>query len=205
MTRIFLIPALLATTAVATSALARDGSPYVGVEGGFFRAGDAKFEDPDSERDAVRVQHSTGFEAGGVIGYDFGMFRVELEGSYKQADATGVELDDLGFDTPGGIDLGDDTRLAPGFFNDGRFTNADGETEIITGMANLLFDLGGEDGIGVSIGGGAGVARFSAEDYALEEDGFAFAGGDATEFAYQGIAQLRVPVAPSLDLGVKYR
>lgn len=74
----------LASTALATPALARDDSWYVGVEGGAMIVEDINF-DIGAVSDASTVDSKYGYDVDGVIGYDFGPFRVEAEVGYKSA------------------------------------------------------------------------------------------------------------------------
>jgi OOP family OmpA-OmpF porin len=73
----------LASTALATPALARDDSWYVGVEGGAMIVEDIDFDITTAAGvttpNAGTVDHDYGFDADGIIGYDFGMFRAEAE------------------------------------------------------------------------------------------------------------------------------
>src|ERR671911_2159683 len=93
------IMAALASTALATPAVARDNSWYVGVEGGAMIVEDTKFDfDIDDGEvdldvnDAVIVNYSTGFDLDLIGGYDFGGFRLEGEIGWKRA-----SVDDVAF------------------------------------------------------------------------------------------------------------
>ncbi|MFN3435471.1 MAG: flagellar motor protein MotB, partial [Sphingomonas sp.] len=78
----------LASTALATPALARDKSWYVGVEGGAMIVEDIKY-DIGATSNAATVDHDYGYDVDGVIGYDFGGFRVETEVGYRSATVDG--------------------------------------------------------------------------------------------------------------------
>ena len=86
----------LASTALATPALARDNTWYVGVEGGAMIVEDLNFDITSTagvrSSRAATVNHDYGYDVGGNIGYDFGGFRVETEVSYRSA-----TLDDTGY------------------------------------------------------------------------------------------------------------
>src|SRR3546814_18114081 len=73
-----------ASTALATTAHARDGAWYIGAEGGGMIVEDSKF-DLGAAPNAVEVEHEKGFDVDGIIGYDFGRFRAEVEVGYKDA------------------------------------------------------------------------------------------------------------------------
>ncbi len=82
------IAVALASTALATPALARDKAWYVGVEGGAMIVEDIHFDittGTTKTKDAAQVDHDYGYDVGGNVGYDFGMFRIEAEVAYKSA------------------------------------------------------------------------------------------------------------------------
>ena len=82
--RKLLIGMALASTALATPAFACDGSWYVEADGGAMIVENLHFDINDVS-DASNFDLSTGYDFGGVIGYDFGMFRLETEASYRRA------------------------------------------------------------------------------------------------------------------------
>ena len=78
----------MASTALASPALARDGAWYVGVEAGPMIVEDTDF-DIGQTGDVTSVDYDYGFDAGGVVGYDFGPVRIEAEARY--AEANGIQ------------------------------------------------------------------------------------------------------------------
>jgi OOP family OmpA-OmpF porin len=78
------IAVALASTALASPALARDDSWYVGVEGGAMIVQDLHFDIGALPR-AATVDNNYGYTVDGNIGYDFGAFRVETEVGYQSA------------------------------------------------------------------------------------------------------------------------
>src|SRR5574338_933261 len=83
-----LLLAAVATVAIASPAVARDGSGYVGVDFGAMLAEDTKldFDDGvDRINNLASVDYNTGFDIGLTGGYDFGMVRAEGELAYKRA------------------------------------------------------------------------------------------------------------------------
>ena len=66
----------LASTALATPALARDDTWYVGVEGGAMIVEDIRFN-IGTTANANAIDHNYGYDVDGVIGYDIGRFRLE--------------------------------------------------------------------------------------------------------------------------------
>src|SRR5918994_1428528 len=82
------IVAALASTALATPAVAVDNSWYVGVEGGAMIVEDANLDflsDDGNIEDAIQVDHKIGIDLDVIGGYDFGGFRVEAEAGWKRA------------------------------------------------------------------------------------------------------------------------
>lgn len=87
------LAAALATSALATPALARDNSWYVGVDAGVLLVEDQdiRFNPGVTVPD---VDYHKGYDFDANIGYDFGSFRLEAEAAYKRAK---VDLDKSGF------------------------------------------------------------------------------------------------------------
>ena len=78
----------LSTTALASPALARDHSWYVGVEGGPNIVEDIQYDIGD-QSNAGTVDSKYGYTVDGVAGYDFGAFRLEAEVGYQHANVDG--------------------------------------------------------------------------------------------------------------------
>ena len=94
--RKLMIAAALVSTAMATPALARDGSAYVGIDAGVMKPGrlNLRFNNATlSVGDGERLKHKWGYDVDGVFGYDFGMFRLEGEVAYKHAKLKSATLD----------------------------------------------------------------------------------------------------------------
>lgn len=99
--------ALLATSLLATPALARDKTLYLGVEAGALWAKDINFDlvpdplfDGDEVDDFFSVDHKMGYDLAAIFGYDGGLVRAELELGYKRAghDEYAIRLPDLELD-----------------------------------------------------------------------------------------------------------
>ena len=110
-------------------------------------------------KDAAQVDHEYGYDVGGNVGYDFGMFRVEAEVAYKSANVDNWRstLRTPAFNAAGGA-----VFAVPGSFN-----YAGGKTTALSFMLNGMLDFGDDDGIQGFVGGGVGVARVKADKYAL--------------------------------------
>lgn len=173
-------------------ASARDGVPYIGIEGGVTRAEDIKFDyrlNNLSVNNGIVLEHNTGFDADVILGYDFGLFRAEGELGWKRLAAR-----DIAFNP------------AIAFAATGRPT-VDGNTRVYSAMANLLLDFGSDDGLQVYGGGGIGAARVTTRTTVIGPGvtpGRGFNGNDRS-LAWQLIAGMRVPVSYNVDLGLKYR
>ena len=196
--RKFAVALALATTALAGPAFARDGAWYVGVEGGGMIVENIKYDIFPSTggvlNNAAEINHSTGFDVDGIVGYDFGPTRVEFELGYKRASVDAI--------TTAGLNA---TNALPGGVN-GRFQQAEGNTTALSFMLNSMFDFGGVDSPwSGAIGAGIGVARVKAGNYALTGAAANFADDSDTGVAYQVIAGVRRAITENIDFGVKYR
>ena len=101
----------LASTALASPALARDDQWYVGVGGGAMIVEDLSL-DIGTLQNAASIDTNKGFDVGGVVGYDFGGFRLESEVSYRQADAkSSGNASALSFMVNGVLDFGEDDGI----------------------------------------------------------------------------------------------
>lgn len=175
-----------------STALARDGLPYVGIEGGAFKPDKLKLDyrlGGLSVQNGVNFEHKTGFDVDLVAGYDLGIIRAEGELGWKRASITGVAI------APA-IQFNNTTPLA-----------VTGETRALSAMANLLLDFGKDDGLQVYGGGGVGVARLSLNNVITGANVQAGRGisGDDRSLAVQLIAGMRLPISYNIDLGLKYR
>ncbi|MXO70659.1 outer membrane beta-barrel protein [Altererythrobacter buctensis] len=175
--------------------MARDGQGYFGVDVGavFPNEYDSTV---NGISDAVVTSSETGWELGGVLGYDFGVIRTELEGSYKEFNPDEISSPVVGL--PGGAVAAQNNVLRRGTFV------ADGEHRLTSAFANALLDFGGDDSIGFSIGGGYGHVWFNGEN-AIASTGPGYFDDSDHTWAWQGIAALRIPASENFDVGLKYR
>jgi OmpA-OmpF porin, OOP family len=193
--RKFAIIVALASTALATSAFARNDAWYIGVEGGPSIVEDISL-DIGALNNAATVDHKTGYDVDGIIGYDFGGFRLESEVGYKTA---GVNNYSSITTTAATTASGGTGQTLPG-----TFPEAGGKTSVLSFMVNALLDFGDDDGLSGFVGGGIGVARVKA-DYALNTLGAGFLDDSDTGLAYQALAGVRAPLTDHWDVGLKYR
>jgi opacity protein-like surface antigen len=184
MTRYLLAATALATglAAMASPAVARDRSAYVGLEAGalFVKDTDVGFDDDEFFDDDFAIEHKMGIDGDLIAGYDFGMFRAEAELGYKRSEHDEYSDDSAGFD-------------------------ADGRTSVYSLMANAMIDVGQDEGVSFYAGAGAGYAQIT---HVLEDnddvDGFRLQLRDRG-FAWQAIAGVRMVVSQYFDVGLKYR
>ena len=109
--------AAVAAAAIASPAMARDGSGYVGIEGGILFPKD---QDADLFVDYTTTQtpatpvvvgpadttfnntfgldYKMGYDVDALVGYDFGMFRLEGEIGYKRSKINDLEISSSGSD-----------------------------------------------------------------------------------------------------------
>jgi len=180
----------LASTALASPALARDDSWYVGVGAGVMIVEDLDL-DIGTAANAAAIDHRKGYDFEGVVGYDFGGFRAEVEVGYREADIKSGR-----FAAPGIPQ----TASGAGATYVGN-TDLNGDTNALSFMVNGMLDFGEDDGLQGFIGGGAGVARVSVEPVFAG----AFLDDSDTGFAWQAIAGVRAPLSTNWDVGLKYR
>ncbi|OYX08562.1 MAG: hypothetical protein B7Z08_08750, partial [Sphingomonadales bacterium 32-68-7] len=181
----------VAAAALSAPALARDGEAYLGADFGVVLNQDVDIA-IRTVQSAVTADNDLGYELGAVLGYDWGMLRTEAEVSYRDADAESLSV------------------VAPGIpyfrggpLRQGTFAPVAGGIEAVSVMANALLDFGGNDGVGFAVGGGAGHTWVDADYSAAVGPGFL--SDRAHNWAWQGIAQLRVPVTDEAEIGLKYR
>jgi len=204
--RHFILIALAASTALAaTPAAARDGSVYIGVEGGLLFARDLKIDGNVSQTGSrtfgasdvgglYRFDLNKGVDLDVNLGYDFGLIRAEVEGGYKRAGVGSID----GLPITGGIT----TPLVIGA--PATSLDASGKVAVSSIMGNVLFDLGGRSsGIAFYAGGGAGYAKIGLEDI-NDGSGRTYGGSDGG-LAWQLIAGARAPLNDLVDFGIKYR
>lgn len=180
----------LASTALASPALARDDQWYVGVDGGAMIVEDLNLN-IGALNNAATVDMDKGYDFGGIVGYDFGGFRLESEVSYRQADVTGFNSQ-----TPQ-ITSGSGTALQ----RSGSYDIA-GDASALSFMVNGLLDFGDDDGLQGFVGGGVGVARVDVQTVFAAP---AFLDDSDTGFAWQALAGVRAPLSDNWDVGLKYR
>ncbi len=180
----------LASTALASPSMARDGSWYVGVDGGAMLV-----EDLDLDIGATPIEATantnTGYDFGAVVGYDFGGFRLEAETSYRETDLTSVT---------------GSTPFLPIASNPlstvaGSYASA-GDANALSFMVNGMLDFGEDDGIQGFVGAGVGVARVDVHNVVSAPT---WLDDSDTGLAWQAIAGVRAPLSDSWDVGLKYR
>jgi len=182
---------------VASPAVARDGSGYIGVEGGLLFPNDSSIDvdpDPTDDDDAgsfdsgLDIDYRRGIDVDVIGGYDFGMFRVEGELAYKRAKLDQLELStalqDLIEDEIGGPITEEDLDLG-------------GRARVTSGMINALVDFGDDAGFGAYAGAGIGLAGVKV---GVDDDN-----DSDSALAWQLIAGLRTAITQNVDLGLKYR
>ena len=194
----------LATTALAAPAMARDGSWYVGVEGGpslvesqtYNVTSTTAATAPNTGADSVK--YKTGGDVDGIIGYDFGAFRLEGEVGYKRAGVKSLAA-------TGAVPIADATGAfsAASTAPAGTYNYAGGNVNVLSFMLNGLLDFGPDDGLQGFVGGGVGVARVKST-LGLTTNGN-FLSDSNSGFAWQALAGIRAPLTSHIDVGLKYR
>jgi opacity protein-like surface antigen len=209
----------LAAIALALPAAGQAGSPYVGVQGGVSIGRDSDVDEftsysssqiPTSPAapsapadiefdDVLSVGYKTGSDFGLTAGYDFGMFRVELELARKKA-----QLEKLGPDENFDNFINSANAVlnrpsappdpgAPGHAALGvRDFDLSGDMVMRSAMVNGMVDAGVVDRISVYAGGGYG--RSSARSLG-DKDG---------AWAWQYFAGIRYSLSDRFEVGLKH-
>lgn len=178
----------LASTVLATPAVARDKSWYAGVEGGAMLVEDAKLDYQDANmsiNDAIVLDYKTGIDLDLIGGYDFGGFRLEAELGYKRASIDEALID--------GRLLNTANVIVP----------VDGKVRVLSAMVNGMLDFGDDDGWNGYVGAGVGVARVKHTIGTTTSLGSS--SDSDSGLAWQVIAGVRKAISANVDLGLKYR
>ena len=180
--RKLLVGLALASTALATPALAKNDSWYVEVDAGAMIVQKTDLAIA-GVANAATLKNDTGYDIGGIVGYDFGGFRLESEIGYRRANA-----DRITDSTGATVDRASGTL--------------GGRTQALSYMVNGLLDFGPDDGLQAFVGGGVGVANVK---YVVATEGFGGVNDSDTRFAWQALAGVRTPLTKHWDVGLKYR
>ena len=180
----------LASTALASPSMARDGAWYVGVDGGAMLVEDLNVDIGPTAIPAT-LNTDTGYDFGAVVGHDFGGFRLEAEVSYREAD----------LQRSSGATRWLPLASNPPSFVAGSYASA-GDANALSFMLNGMLDFGDDDGLQGFVGGGVGVARVDVQNIVSAPS---WIDDSDTGFAWQGIAGIRAPLSDSWDVGLKYR
>ena len=187
----------LASTTLATPALARDGSFYAAINGGIMVLEDSNIDLVDLSDESISIddfailKSKPGFDVDLTAGYDFGMIRVEGEIGYKHAGLDEVEL----------------RNAIPVTGAFGANFDADGNSRSLSFMVNALLDVGDEDSWSGYVGPGIGIAdvRMHVDDI----DGIDLDDLDLdnsirdSRLAWQVVAGVRTAITPNIDVGDK--
>ncbi len=189
---------LIGAAAAALAAPAQADGPYIGIEGGVslkdkvtvgVRPAASTGDDPFIPAATARTK--MGIDGDVILGYDFGPFRLEAEGGYKNAKYRSLTVENAGI-LPVGVSV-----------PVGTVVQNERDLTIWSGMVNALVEIGKDDGFQIYGGGGAGVARL---ELPVRVAGVGTLIDDKqTDFAWQLIGGARFPITRNVDLGVKYR
>jgi OmpA-OmpF porin, OOP family len=181
--RRILIALALSSSALSGAAFAREKAVYIEGDFGAVVATANRYKLPSGDATG-RLETKTGYDAGGIIGYDTGFLRLEVEGSYREAKARSLN----------------GSPLALGFGNG----PVNGTVSAKSVMGNALLDFGADTGLQVYGGGGAGYARIK-QVVNSGTSKFTLIHDQQNKFAWQLIGGIRAPLGANWDIGVKYR
>lgn len=180
----------LAGAAISMPASANDGSAYVGVDAGVLLPKGVSLKVAATE-DAARITTNAGWDGDVLIGYDFGQFRLEAEGSLKTSSTQQLlagKAPDVDPVSPGNQDM----------------ASVSGDLKTKSFMLNALYDAGKDGGIGLYAGGGVGFgsATYESKIFGVPTP---LLDDKAKGFAWQLVAGVSIPVTDNIEIGAKYR
>jgi OmpA-OmpF porin, OOP family len=183
----------LASTAVGSShALAHNKTWYAGIESGVV-ADKASINlssiDSAGNVGAATLKTKVGIDSDAVLGYNFGHFRLEGELGYKT-----IHVRRQFPETINGV---------PVNILHNTTAYVSGVNSPLTYMGNALIDFGKDRGVRFSLGAGAGMAHVKQQLALTYLD--PYIRDASTKFAWQLLAEARVPVSNHFDFGLKYR
>ena len=185
--------AAVAAAALSAPAAAQNTGPYVGAEFGAMYVQDINF-DIGLTSNAIEIDHEYGYDGAIFAGFDFGRFRVEVEGSQKRATIDGFTSANQLFNNQFGTPIQNQRDFDDGF----------GRTKVRSLMLNGMLDLGDDFGPSAFIGGGVGYGQARIGIGAFENAPRIIDDKDSG-FAYQVIAGVRQPITPNMAVHLKYR
>jgi opacity protein-like surface antigen len=208
---------LLAAVAAAALSSPLAAQPYIGIEGGVLfpkdQDGDTLVDYTTTQtpisplapagpadttyNNAFGLDYKRGSDIDIILGYDFGMFRLEGELGRKRASLNEFEVDGA-FISALNTSLNRPSAAPdPGAPGLGAFDSTDfdlgGKVKVRSYMLNGLLDFGDEDGLSFYAGLGIGRARVK------------LLGDSDNALAGQIIAGARYAITPNIDIGLKYR
>jgi len=161
---------------ILTGGTALAGGWYVDGYGGAVWVSDSDLKGTNIQG---KSEYDTGYNFGGALGYDWGMFRLEGELGYRSSDVSKVTIDNVGSATSGGS-----------------YTAFDY-------MVNGYLEYKNETKFYPFVMGGIGGATVSSDSVTI--GGITAAGGDDTVFAYQLGAGIGFAVTDHVILELSYR
>jgi hypothetical protein len=129
--RKFAMMAIMASSALASPAMAKDKAWYVGIEGGGIIV-EKTHINIGAVDNADTAKHKNGlFDVDGIVGYDLGMLRLEAEVGYKHTEVKShTTTTQLNLSPPGTYK-----------------SSASGNTSVLSFMGNALLNFGDDDGV----------------------------------------------------------
>ncbi|MBH5321535.1 OmpA family protein [Aurantiacibacter sediminis] len=184
----------LSALIAAPPALAQDDDPrrgaYVAIDAGAVLPADFD-TDIGADKEDARTSTELGWGVDARLGYDAGRIRLELEGSHQFFGAEEITSATRGIPDSA-------TTFATGS------QEYDGDFSLTSVMANALVDFGDADEVQFAAGGGIGRSWMDVES-AIVGASVDHLDASDNEWAWQLLAEARVPVAERVDLGVRYR
>lgn len=189
--RIAFLLGAAACALASPAALAKDGEFYLGLRGGVVWPENQKVESRDTDRSLYEIDNKRGWVGQGLIGYDWGWLRTELEGGYTRLKSRGI------------TNTGSTAGVIPGVGVGASIDPSAGRTDLYTGMVNGLVDVINFNRFTVSLGAGAGYVRSKLRNY--QTNGVLYADDVDWRFGWQATGGVRLALSDQSDLTIDYR
>ena len=137
-----------------------------------------------------------GLDIDAILGYSFGMFRLEGELGWKRSTVKSFSQDTaFGTSVTTFLNPAGTTTTTAFVYPNGNLTsfNLGNDVNVWSGMINGLLSFGDQDGVNFYVGPGVGRAR--VKSFGISD----------SAWAYQGIAGVNFGLGGGLNVGLKYR
>jgi opacity protein-like surface antigen len=151
---------------------------------------------PATTTGGAEARFKQGLDIDAILGYSFGMFRLEGELGWKRSNVKSFSQDTaFGTSVTSFLNPTGATTTTPFVFPNGNLNsfNLGNDVNVWSGMINGLLSFGDPTGVNFYVGPGIGRAR--VKSFGISD----------SAWAYQGIAGINYGLGGGLNIGLKYR